>query len=321
MAVWTDDPKKQQAYRREAENSNADAVYLEAHDAAEADSIVTGSTQGQFYYLPAAPLNIRMSILRTALWFDTSNIPDELEVLSASLKVTLKKKTTVYYDSSFDWYLRVKGGADLNSLTAEVLANYATLLTAGTVIESIYADDLPGSLTEYNFVIPPGYINKTGNTVISFSHSKDEASERPDYSPNGMAEWAGIGTVGANEPILTVHYIVAPTVTTNPATSVGRTGAVLNGTLSDDGGEACEVRFQWGLTTAYGNNTEWQSGKEAVATFEQAIIGTPGTTYHFRAQAENSAGTTNGADSTFTTSPWKGNPLVDQLIYQHAERM
>ncbi|GAI06001.1 unnamed protein product, partial [marine sediment metagenome] len=95
---------------------------------------------------------------------------------------------------------------------------------------------------------------------------------------------------------------VAPTVTTDPATAVAATTATLKGTLEDDGGEACDVRFQYGETIAYGTDTEWQSGKESVVAFEQAITGLdPNKTYHFRAQARNSAGTVNGADRTFTT--------------------
>ena len=56
--------------------------------------------------------------------------------------------------------------------------------------------------------------------------------------------------------------------------------ATLNGTLDDDGGQACDVRFQYGETIAYGIDTEWQSGKESVVAFEQAIAGlSPNTTY------------------------------------------
>ncbi|GAH63087.1 unnamed protein product, partial [marine sediment metagenome] len=96
--------------------------------------------------------------------------------------------------------------------------------------------------------------------------------------------------------------IVAPSVTTDPASSVEATTAMLKGTLEDDGGEACDVRFRFGETSDYGIDTGWQSSKESVVAFEQAITGLDlHKTYHFRAQARNSAGTVNGADRTFTT--------------------
>ncbi|KKM20080.1 hypothetical protein LCGC14_1649120 [marine sediment metagenome] len=91
------------------------------------------------------------------------------------------------------------------------------------------------------------------------------------------------------------------TVTTDPASGVGMVLADLNGTLDDDGGEACDCGFEWGLTTAYGNTTPTQS-RTTGQTFSQAISGLdPDTTYHFRALSTNSAGTSNGADRTFTT--------------------
>ena len=77
--------------------------------------------------------------------------------------------------------------------------------------------------------------------------------------------------------------------------------ARLNGTLDDDGGEACDCGFEWGETIAYGNTTPTQS-KETGESFSQVITGLdPGTTYHFRAFATNAAGTSYGADRTFTT--------------------
>ena len=87
-----------------------------------------------------------------------------------------------------------------------------------------------------------------------------------------------------------------------PASMLGTRVATLNGTLLDDGGEVCDVRFQYGLDTGYGTDTAWQPGKVTGNTFSQTISGlTPRTIYHFRAQARNSWGTNSGADETFNT--------------------
>ena len=95
--------------------------------------------------------------------------------------------------------------------------------------------------------------------------------------------------------------IILPTVTTDPATSVAATTATLNGPLDNDGGEACDCGFEWGETIAYGNTTPTQS-RTTGQTFSQVISGLdPNTTYHFRAFATNAAGTSYGADRTFTT--------------------
>ena len=96
--------------------------------------------------------------------------------------------------------------------------------------------------------------------------------------------------------------IVLPTVQTNDATQITGDSAKLNGYLASDGGEACSVRFQWGLTASYGNNTAWQAGFNSYDSFETIISSLLNdTTYHFRAQANNTQGTASGADKEFTT--------------------
>lgn len=94
-----------------------------------------------------------------------------------------------------------------------------------------------------------------------------------------------------------------PTVQTNPADNIDHEQATLHGTLTDDGGEPCEVRFQYGKTTGYGTDTDWQPEKQSEATFQQLLTALdPDQTYHFRAQAKNSAATSSGTDAQFTTS-------------------
>lgn len=98
-----------------------------------------------------------------------------------------------------------------------------------------------------------------------------------------------------------LDLLVPGTVTTDAASDTESATATLNGTLDDDGGEVCACGFEWGETTAYGNTTSTQS-KNTGGSFAQAITGlSPKTTYHYRAIATNSAGTSYGSDRTFTT--------------------
>ncbi|MBA7701553.1 hypothetical protein ES703_110293 [subsurface metagenome] len=119
--------------------------------------------------------------------------------------------------------------------------------------------------------------------------------------PNGGLE--GIQSVGGGAMHLVGYatMVIVASVSTKPATSVAINSATLNGTLDDDGGEACDCGFEWGETVAYGNTTPTQS-KTTGQTFSQGITGLdPRKTYHFRAFATNSFGTGYGADRTFTT--------------------
>ncbi len=100
--------------------------------------------------------------------------------------------------------------------------------------------------------------------------------------------------------------IVAPTVSTDNATAVEETTATLNGTLDSDGGEASQYRFEYGTTQGgpYSDNTTWTGSITTGQSFSAGISGlSPGTTYYFRAQAKNNAGTDNGSELCFTTKP------------------
>ncbi|HEY3268832.1 MAG TPA: S8 family serine peptidase [Armatimonadota bacterium] len=95
----------------------------------------------------------------------------------------------------------------------------------------------------------------------------------------------------------------APTVTTGAASSVAAATVTVAGTVNPNGLAATD-HFDYGLTTAYGFATPSVSAGSGTtaASMSAGLTGlASGTTYHYRASANNSAGTTNGADATFTT--------------------
>ncbi|MDB6121306.1 MAG: regulatory domain of in-like proprotein convertase [Pedosphaera sp.] len=93
--------------------------------------------------------------------------------------------------------------------------------------------------------------------------------------------------------------------TTQPASEITATGALLNGSINPDGTDS-DVYFQYGLTTNYNNFTgtnHLDAGTNLIAITN--ILGGlfPGTTYHFQIVAFNGALTNSGEDLTFTTLP------------------
>jgi hypothetical protein len=95
-----------------------------------------------------------------------------------------------------------------------------------------------------------------------------------------------------------------PVPKTGSATGVGTTTATLTGTL-DPSGHSTSWHFEYGTSTAYGSKTSTRSagsGTGARAVSEAVSGLTPGTTYHARLVASSSAGTSYGADVSFTTS-------------------
>lgn len=102
-----------------------------------------------------------------------------------------------------------------------------------------------------------------------------------------------------------------PAVRTEDAVDIGPTSMTLQGTLVNDGGESCQVRFQYGLTTNYGTNTAWQSGKGTGDVFEATITDLAAATkYHFRTQAKWADGTTTSGDGRYATTLSASTPSV-----------
>ena len=93
----------------------------------------------------------------------------------------------------------------------------------------------------------------------------------------------------------------APSVETEPVTSVASTSATLHGYVTPSSGNAAAF-FEYGTTGDYGQSTAPQD----MGTTPQHILSdlsglAPQTTYHFRIVAYSSGGTNRGADVTFTT--------------------
>jgi phosphodiesterase/alkaline phosphatase D-like protein len=95
-----------------------------------------------------------------------------------------------------------------------------------------------------------------------------------------------------------------PSVTTNAATSLTISGAVLNGTVNPNELATTAV-FEWGTDSNLTTFTSTLSQSLGAGTTSVAITAsltalTPGATYYFRVAATNSAGTTKGLIASFT---------------------
>jgi hypothetical protein len=128
----------------------------------------------------------------------------------------------------------------------------------------------------------------------------------------------------------------APGVVTGAATDITSSSAVLNGTVVAYGLQTTYV-FEYGPTTAYGSKVPVGAPGVGGVSFSSRAVRRhidglqSGTTYHYRLVATNSAGTTAGADATFTASPAddargyelvtppdKGGGAIDTLFGFHA---
>ena len=127
----------------------------------------------------------------------------------------------------------------------------------------------------------------------------------------GYGEWLSFG-----------EDIEIPTVTTSAATSVDHEKAVLNGNVTETGGEDPEERgFQYKIGEESTILTIRETGSFGAGAYSLDFDGLdPNVEYHFRAYAKNSAGTGYGSwldlNTDYTTPMVRTHSATDILITQ-----
>jgi DNA-binding beta-propeller fold protein YncE len=98
-----------------------------------------------------------------------------------------------------------------------------------------------------------------------------------------------------------VLAIVPAFVTTQPASGLSATGAVLNGSVTV-GPDETVAWFDWGTDTNYGSiaGATIVPGDNGSNSVSAALSGLPGNFYHYRMDAENDYGIVYGDDQSFT---------------------
>lgn len=139
------------------------------------------------------------------------------------------------------------------------------------------------------------------------------------FCPTSAGTFNGTATVSSSATFTGTNTVTltgigssptsSPTVTTGTYVIISSSSAQLFGTVNSNGLPTTGW-FEWGTNTSYGNTTGAESigsGTSVVQMLHTISGFSPNTTYHFRAVAQNSAGTAHGNDRTFTTAP--SNPV------------
>jgi len=204
--------------------------------------------------------------------------------------------------------------ATLITTTGATLNGNINANNASTVVSFDY-----GLTTSYGTSVTATQSPVTGTTSTAVS------SALTGLAPNTVYHFRvkGVNTAGTTNGMdLTFTTTAAvPTATTSAATSITTTGATLNGSINTNNATTV-VNFDYGTTTSYGTNvTAIQSpvtGTTATAVSYTLTGLVPNTTYHFRVNGINTAGTTNGTDLTFITDNATGLNNIGEnslLIY------
>jgi len=275
----------------------ANVTWATVRDAASGDSTYSSSSAN--YLLVKGELFISSYFIqRTGIFFSTSALSNDATITSAYIRLY-----NIAADGTGD--VVVQSGAPTYPHSPMIMSDYNRTNYSGDG-GSIY---LGGVGSGYNnlYLNSTGlsWINKTGTTKFMLRHSNDIDNTVPGQDEGWHFSSYEKGTGYA--PKLVVTYtlpVVPPDVDTSYAYDINETSMTLRGYLYDDGEEACVVKFQYGTTIAYGSYSGSASGVTSGSYFNIGITGlTRGQTYHFRAVATNSAGTSYGYDRYAVTLP------------------
>jgi len=148
-----------------------------------------------------------------------------------------------------------------------------------------------------------------------FSHVLSGLGLNMEYHFRAFATNSAGTSYGADESFIISELPPLPpagtkSVLTSEATEITGRYSTINGVLMDDGGELCNVGFQWGLDPSNLNNFRIVgTGVSSVTHFSGLLQGlTPSTTYYYRAFASDQYGAlySYGAILSFTTEAVEG---------------
>ncbi|MEI8087832.1 MAG: fibronectin type III domain-containing protein [Paludibacter sp.] len=194
------------------------------------------------------------------------------------------------------------GSQCLNSTTGP---NSFTI--SGTLLST--ADVTVGALSGFTYSTTSGgtytsslTLTQAGGTYSQTIYVKFTPTAIQSYSGNIAV--GGGGAISGNCAVTGSGINTAPTVTTtSPASSITNTTVTLSGNVSDAGCQAITARgicYGTSINPTISGSFSNETGTTGVISSNITGL-TAATIYHFRAYATSSAGTSYGADATFTT--------------------
>ena len=275
-------------------------TYATAHDAATSSGTLWNNASalliGQLFHTDS-----KYYLYRAFVFFDTSTIPDDATIISATLTLFTNSKANV--DTDFNIVIRsgMPDNPEDPFVTGDYLYSHYSSDGGSVNTANVGATLYAANVIDLNST-GLGWINLTGTTKFALISSRDIDSIIPDGKENIaiQARTVAGGTSHVAKLIVIYDAESYPSVTTQAASNVGKSYCTANGTLTD-GGVATEHGFEYGLTETptWKVSSNTYIGEGAFLLNITGLI--PTTTYYYRAYATNSHGTAVGGWVSFTT--------------------
>ena len=214
-----------------------------------------------------------------------------------------------------NWFFNDVPLTTTTNVTTGVTMN-AGGVTGGTFNGSIAA--VVGSVsitTRFEYGLTVAYGSQTGDIVVTTTGAFTGAVPN-NLTPGATYHFRAVGVNdggtynGADGTFTFTLPTVASLTPTNVIMSGLTTTATLQGNLTNMGvASSANVRFEWGYSTAYGNNTAWQVG--GVAVFTATINNyNPSETVHYRFISINGAVVSSGGNQFFQVTQTPGWSII-----------
>ncbi len=204
----------------------------------------------------------------------------------------------------------------------EVRTDFATAVYDDRAVLNGYVD--PNEQSDTTHWFEWGLSSSLGNVTARRWHGINSANyswfvqnllPQRTYYFRAVAEYSG-GTIRGEIRTFTTlpgSQGSGPEVRTESATAVTLTSSGLRGFIDPKGRSGVTGWFEWGGTTALGNSTGVENHSSSASSFTAFISGLqPGTTYYYRALAEQGGQRVIGATLNFRTQGTAPIPLSPQ---------
>ena len=290
-----------------------DTVYVTTGN--NAVSVINGATNQVTATIPlaAAPGAIAADPATNTVYVGTGNAVSVINgatnqvtatiPLSAAGAIAADPATNTVYVGTGNAVSVINGAT--NQVTATVPLSAAGSVAVDSSADTVYVGTgnavsvINGATNQVTATVPvsSGY-SLAGLGVDPYTHAAYLSASGTDLPPNGVVYVIGTSSGGGGTG-------QAPAVSTAAASGVTSSGATVGGSV-DPEGQAATYQFDYGTTTSYGSSVPSPAGSAgsgtSAVTESASLTGLrSGTTYHYRIEATNATGTTDGPDQTFTT--------------------